>query len=189
MEQNLENQECKQIAIVNEQEYHVFREGYRENCKAHVLIPEISIALMPGYKFFPSDEELIVHFLKKKVSDEPVPINRIRNVNLYLFNPQQLSELYKVDGEEALYFFIPRDPKYNGTQLNRAAGDGYWTDIGEDTIIYSGSQPVGFRKTLVFFEGKLGHGMRTIWSMHEFSVYPNSARNDLKKPPQPASIA
>ncbi|KAK9289880.1 hypothetical protein L1049_008041 [Liquidambar formosana] len=165
----------------NKQEDLVFKEGYGEICRARLLIHDkISITSMPGYKFSPTDEELVVHFLK--VSNEPVPVNRIRNVNLYLFNPQQLYEMYKVDGEEALYFFVPRDQKYNGITLNRAAGDGYWTEIGVETIIYSGSQPVGFRKTLVFFEGKLGLGVQTIWSMHEYRVYPNSAPGTLWAP-------
>lgn len=45
----------------------------------------------PGYRFNPLDEELVVHYLKKKVLDQPLPPNRIIEVNLYRHNPEFLA--------------------------------------------------------------------------------------------------
>lgn len=48
--------------------------------------------LPAGFRFHPTDEELIVHYLKKKVtpsSSNPTP-SIIADINLYNFNPWEL---------------------------------------------------------------------------------------------------
>ncbi|MCD7465657.1 hypothetical protein HAX54_001690 [Datura stramonium] len=125
----------------------------------------------PGYRFCPHDEELIVHYLKKKVSNEPLPHDKIKEVNLYKHTPQELSENYSMLGEKEWYFFTPRDRKYpNGDRPNRAAGTGYWKATGADKPITHNNVKVGFRKALVFYEGKPPKGAKTNWIMHEFRV-------------------
>lgn len=44
----------------------------------------------PGIRFCPLEEELIICYLKKKVMNEPLPPNRIMDVELYKFSPAQL---------------------------------------------------------------------------------------------------
>lgn len=61
-------------------------------------IPESSAAeyfdsLPPGFLFSPSDKELVVDYLRKKISNRPLPINRIHVVDLYKYNPQQLTSM------------------------------------------------------------------------------------------------
>ena len=55
-----------------------------------------SIPIQPfpvGYKFCPTDEELITYYLKKKVFNEPdMPKTNIQEVNLYSYTPQELYE-------------------------------------------------------------------------------------------------
>ena len=49
------------------------------------------IDLPPGFRFHPTDEELIVHYLKKKVSSSPNPtVSIIADIDLYKFNPWDL---------------------------------------------------------------------------------------------------
>ncbi|KAK2967810.1 hypothetical protein RJ640_027704 [Escallonia rubra] len=125
----------------------------------------------PGYRFCPFDEELVVHYLKKKVLNEVLPHNKIREVNLYHHNPEQLTEKYQGLGEKEWYFFTPRDRKYrNGTRPNRAAGNGYWKATGADKSVKSKGVLVGFRKALVFYQGKPPKGDKTSWIMHEYRV-------------------
>ncbi|XP_044464403.1 NAC domain-containing protein 67-like [Mangifera indica] len=45
----------------------------------------------PGYRFKPSDDELVVHYLRKKILNEPLPPNRMVEVELYKRNPQDLA--------------------------------------------------------------------------------------------------
>ncbi|KAF2309431.1 hypothetical protein GH714_002415 [Hevea brasiliensis] len=89
-----------------------------------------------GYRFKPYDEELVVHYLKKKIMNEPLPPNRIKEVELYKYNPETLAANYKSNGENEWYFFTPRDRKHpNGGRPSRAAGNGYWRATGADKPI------------------------------------------------------
>lgn len=45
----------------------------------------------PGYRFCPLDEELVVHYLKNKVHSLPLPRNKIVELNLYSYNPEELA--------------------------------------------------------------------------------------------------
>nr|XP_016446208.1 PREDICTED: NAC transcription factor 29-like [Nicotiana tabacum] len=138
-----------------------------------------SLAFPPGYRFCPRDDELIVHYLKKKVMNEPLPSNEIKEVNLCMHSPQQLSETYPVVGEKEWYFFTPRDKKYkNGTRPNRAAGTGYWKATGADKPINHNGAIVGFRKALVYYQGEPQKGKKTNWIMHEYRV--NESRVEKK---------
>ncbi|MBA0838257.1 hypothetical protein Goarm_010330 [Gossypium armourianum] len=48
------------------------------------------IQLPPGFRFHPSDEELIVHYLKNKVTSNPLPASIIAEIDLYKYNPWEL---------------------------------------------------------------------------------------------------
>ncbi|EEF28067.1 conserved hypothetical protein [Ricinus communis] len=48
----------------------------------------------PGYKFKPFDRELVVFYLQKKILHEPLPPNRIREVILYNYNPEELADYF-----------------------------------------------------------------------------------------------
>ncbi|KAL4284537.1 hypothetical protein GQ457_16G006540 [Hibiscus cannabinus] len=125
----------------------------------------------PGFRFCPLDEELVLHYLKKKVMNLPLPQNRIMEVNLYSYNPEKLAEQHKQYGEKEWYFFTPRDKKYrNGTRPNRAAGDGFWKATGADREIRFNDGIIGYRKALVFYKGRPPRGDKTDWIMHEYRV-------------------
>lgn len=46
--------------------------------------------LPPGFRFHPTDEELVVHYLGKKVAMEPLPVSIIAEIDLYKFDPWEL---------------------------------------------------------------------------------------------------
>lgn len=46
--------------------------------------------LPPGFRFHPTDEELVVHYLKKKAAAAPLPVTIIAEVDLYKFDPWEL---------------------------------------------------------------------------------------------------
>ncbi|XP_027353942.1 NAC transcription factor 56-like [Abrus precatorius] len=136
--------------------------------------------LPPGFRFHPTDEELVVHYLKKKVASAPLPVSIIAEVDLYKFDPWELPAKASF-GEEEWYFFSPRDRKYpNGARPNRAATSGYWKATGTDKPVCSGTQKVGVKKSLVFYGGKPPRGVKTDWIMHEYRLADNKPNN---KPP------
>lgn len=126
--------------------------------------------LPPGFRFHPTDEELIVFYLRKQAMSQPCLAPIIPQVNIYKFDPWELpgqSEL--CEGE--WYFFTPREQKYpNGVRPNRATTSGYWKATGTDKPIYSGSRSVGVKKSLVFYQGRPPKGCKTDWIMHEYRL-------------------
>ncbi|CAH9105964.1 unnamed protein product [Cuscuta epithymum] len=134
--------------------------------------------LPPGYCFRPTDKELILEYLKKKILDKELPPNRIVEVELYKHTPEQLSANNAMVGENEWYFFTSREKKYpNGSRPKRAAGsaepgstNGYWKATGKDRTIQDGGKTIGFKKCLVFYEGKPSNGKKTSWLMHEYRV-------------------
>lgn len=137
---------------------------------------EAELQLPPGFRFFPTEEELVVHYLSKKAASQPLPVPIIADVDLYKFDPWQLPDM-ALFGEKEWYFFTPRDRKYpNGSRPNRAAGCGYWKATGADKPITSSApskavkQKVGVKKALVFYRGKPPNGAKTNWLMHEYRL-------------------
>ncbi|KAJ4971024.1 hypothetical protein NE237_004123 [Protea cynaroides] len=106
--------------------------------------------LPPGFRFHPTDEELIMFYLRNQTMLIPCPVSIIPEIEIYKFDPWELPEKAEF-GEKEWYFFSPRDWKYlNGLRPNRATGSGYWKATGTDKAIHSGSEYVGVKKALVF---------------------------------------
>ncbi|CAD6270751.1 unnamed protein product [Miscanthus lutarioriparius] len=131
-----------------------------------------NLNLPAGFRFHPTDEELIVHYLRNQAASMPCPVPIIAEVNIYQCNPWDLPAK-ALFGENEWYFFTPRDRKYpNGVRPNRAAGSGYWKATGTDKAILSTStsQNIGVKKALVFYGGRPPKGVKTDWIMHEYRL-------------------
>ncbi|XP_039124240.1 protein CUP-SHAPED COTYLEDON 2 [Dioscorea cayenensis subsp. rotundata] len=128
--------------------------------------------LPPGFRFHPTDEELITYYLLKKVLDSGFTGRAIAEIDLNKCEPWELPEKAKM-GEKEWYFFSLRDRKYpTGLRTNRATDAGYWKATGKDREIYStktGSL-VGMKKTLVFYKGRAPKGEKSNWVMHEYRL-------------------
>ncbi|KAL0316543.1 UNVERIFIED_CONTAM: NAC domain-containing protein 86 [Sesamum radiatum] len=151
-----------------------------------------------GYRFLPTDEELIVHYLKRKVYSQPLSYNNIPTVNLYQYtrkshvvfmrklymnscqeNKQKLfvgsptDVLGGDDEEKEWYLFSPRKRiSSGGTRVDRTTPYGYWKASTGDKPIKHNGEVVGYRNTLVYCKCKSPTGTvkKTNWIMHEYRL-------------------
>ncbi|KAG0461993.1 hypothetical protein HPP92_020469 [Vanilla planifolia] len=133
---------------------------------------EIESSLPPGFRFYPNDEELVCHYLYKKVTNHKITHGTMVEVDLHSREPWELPEVARLS-ENEWYFFSFRDRKYaTGLRANRATKSGYWKATGKDRVICNPRTRglVGMRKTLVFYQGRAPSGVKTSWVMHEFRL-------------------
>ncbi|KAM0947244.1 putative transcription factor NAM family [Dioscorea sansibarensis] len=130
--------------------------------------------VMPGFRFHPTEEELIEFYLRRKVEGKRFNVELITFLDLYRYDPWELPALAAI-GEKEWYFYVPRDRKYrNGDRPNRVTTSGYWKATGADRMIRAeSSRPIGLKKTLVFYSGKAPKGIRSSWIMNEYRLPPN----------------
>ncbi|CAO2817926.1 unnamed protein product [Amaranthus hypochondriacus] len=139
-------------------------------------------SLPPGFRFHPTDEELITFYLVNKISDSTFSCRAIADVDLNKSEPWDLPGKAKM-GEKEWYFFSLRDRKYpTGVRTNRATNTGYWKTTGKDKEIFNSvtTDLVGMKKTLVFYRGRAPRGEKTNWVMHEYRVHSRSAYRSAK---------
>ncbi|VAI24500.1 unnamed protein product [Triticum turgidum subsp. durum] len=136
----------------------------------------------PGFRFHPTDEELVGYYLRKKVASQKIDLDVIRDIDLYRIEPWDLTEHCGIGYEEQneWYFFSFKDRKYpTGTRTNRATMAGFWKATGRDKAVHERSRLIGMRKTLVFYKGRAPNGQKTDWIMHEYRL-----ETDENAPPQ-----
>ncbi|XP_028075694.1 protein BEARSKIN2 [Camellia sinensis] len=127
----------------------------------------------PGFRFHPTDEELLHYYLKKKVTFQKFDMEVIREVDLNKIEPWDLQERCKIGStpQNEWYFFSHKDRKYpTGSRTNRATNVGFWKATGRDKCIRNSFKKIGMRKTLVFYRGRAPHGQKTDWIMHEYRL-------------------
>ncbi|KAL6531228.1 hypothetical protein OROHE_014297 [Orobanche hederae] len=127
----------------------------------------------PGFRFHPTDEELVDYYLRRKVTSRSIDLDVIKDIDLYKIEPWDLQELCRLGTEEQndWYFFSHKDKKYpTGTRTNRATAAGFWKATGRDKAIYSKHDLIGMRKTLVFYKGRAPNGQKSDWIMHEYRL-------------------
>ncbi|KAG7568208.1 Leucine-rich repeat [Arabidopsis thaliana x Arabidopsis arenosa] len=136
---------------------------------------EMSIAvsaMFPGFRFSPTDVELISYYLRRKIDGDEDSVAVIAEVEIYKFEPWDLPEESKLKSENEWFYFCARGRKYpHGSQSRRATKLGYWKATGKERTVKSGNQVVGTKRTLVFHIGRAPRGERTEWIMHEYCIH------------------
>jgi len=142
--------------------------------------------LPPGFRFHPTDEEVITSYLLQKFLNPSFDPRAMGEVDLNKCEPWDLPSKAKM-GEKEWYFFCHKDMKYpTGMRTNRATKEGYWKATGKDREIFkpaaaaggAGRELVGMKKTLVFYMGRAPRGSKTNWVMHEFRLEGKSRHNN-----------
>ncbi|CAO2172602.1 unnamed protein product, partial [Urochloa humidicola] len=138
------------------------------------------VGLPIGFRFRPTDEELLLHYLRRKALDCPIPAGIIPDADLARLHPWDLlppsgaAAGGDADGER-FFFHRPATRCWRkGGGAARAAGTGVWRPSGKEKLIVSPrcKRPVGTKRTLVFCRGRGAAGARTGWAMHEYRLLP-----------------
>ncbi|OEL30046.1 NAC domain-containing protein 83 [Dichanthelium oligosanthes] len=156
------------------------------------VVKEAGVAkprLPPGFRFRPTDEELVVHYLRRRALASPLPAAvDIPDIRILAHDPSDL--LPPGWSEQERYFFTCKEAKYvKGRRANRATGAGYWKATGKEKPVAvtvpapappKGGAPghaqqgqavlVGMKRSLVFYRGKPPTGSKTDWVMHEYRL-------------------
>nr|ANV19798.1 NAC6 [Haloxylon ammodendron] len=131
--------------------------------------------LPPGFRFEPTDEELLFQYLRCKIFSLPLPASVIPEVHYSKLDPWELPG----DSMEEKYVFTQKVEKHRRrNQYNKATHSGYWKVItsSEEHIFPPSNLNLlgvyGLKRTLVYHF--LNNGP-TDWIMHEYSLaYMNS---------------
>ncbi|KAK9134876.1 hypothetical protein Syun_014206 [Stephania yunnanensis] len=134
---------------------------------------ELESCVPPGFRFHPTEEELVGYYLNRKVNSEKIDLDVIVDIDLYRIEPWDIQDRCNLGYEEQSewYFFSHKDKKYpTGTRTNRATAAGFWKATGRDKAVLAKHKIIGMRKTLVFYKGRAPNGKKTDWIMHEYRL-------------------
>ncbi|KAF2309791.1 hypothetical protein GH714_005130 [Hevea brasiliensis] len=145
-------------------------------------------SLPPGCRFYPSDGQLLCHYLtsKNRTTNEANDGNRtvsgydlIKELDLYSLEPFDLPEnacySYGYGGRKRHWYCYTKVRVLNesrGGKSRRAKG-GYWRRSGRvrDVVDPSGKVVVGTRTRFVFYLGNsVKNAIRTDWVLHEYAL-------------------
>ncbi|KAL3730104.1 hypothetical protein ACJRO7_027153 [Eucalyptus globulus] len=138
---------------------------------ATVIIPE---NLPVGYRFHPTDEELVDHYLKLKVLGFIDNICIIPEVDICKWEQRELAQRFKEqsvissdDKVQEWWFFCPQMQR-----IQRSTCLGYWKKTGVDRTIKARdkNREIGTKKTLVFHKGRSSQGIKTNWIVHAYHL-------------------
>ncbi|KAI4318817.1 hypothetical protein MLD38_032482 [Melastoma candidum] len=142
--------------------------------------------LPPGFRFFPTEEELVTYYLPNKIRPRREHLGRLIDlvipvVDIYEFNPWDLPRLYAEScrgDPEQWFFFIPRqESEARGGRPRRLTTGGYWKATGCPGYVYSSgnNRIVGLKRTMVFYQGRAPTGAKTEWKMNEYKAVEGEA--------------
>ncbi|KAJ8529865.1 hypothetical protein K7X08_036700 [Anisodus acutangulus] len=134
-----------------------------------------NVNLPPGFRFYPTDEELVVHFLHRKVALLPCHPDVIPDLDLYPYDPWDLDGKAMAEGNK-WYFYSRRTE-------SRITENGYWKSLGVDEPIFSSSSDanIGMKKNYAFYIGEPPEGVKTNWVMQEYSLCDSSSASGTSR--------
>ncbi|XP_047313444.1 NAC domain-containing protein 90-like, partial [Impatiens glandulifera] len=133
---------------------------------------------LPGFRFYPTEEELISFYLHHKLNATPgldttavIPVLH----DIFQTDPWHLPNLSGEQCRQEMgqwFFFSPmQEREAGGSRPCRVTGTGYWKATGSPGYVYSmENKVIGLKKSMVFYMGKTPVGQKTKWKMNEYKA-------------------
>ncbi|XP_042479704.1 NAC domain-containing protein 68-like [Macadamia integrifolia] len=143
--------------------------------------------LPAGFRFDPSDRQLILYYLTRKVRTPCFKVPYIKEVDVYNSHPRDLiTQAHGGDGSSSstrrnknmnqyYYFFTQRKRKHEQGKSSRASrevknGASWKANSGEQNVKdYKSDKEIGLKTTLVYYKDK-NPKSKTNWIMHEYRL-------------------
>ncbi|CAO2207413.1 unnamed protein product [Urochloa humidicola] len=138
--------------------------------------------LPPGFRFRPTDEELVVQYLRRKAFGLPLPAAVIPSVpNLYSLDPWDIPTTDASEGEKYFFAIRPAGGSGKGGGGARATASGRWKPAGKEKPVVlprpcgGGSLLVGVKRTMTFAprrkkKAPAAEELAAGWVMHEYRL-------------------
>ncbi|KAJ9171603.1 hypothetical protein P3X46_014945 [Hevea brasiliensis] len=127
-----------------------------------------------GFRFHPTDEEIVGYYLKHKMNGKDSLVNHIvGEIDLCQCEPWDIPDRCLISSnDQAWYFFSRPDYKYsNSKRANRTTRAGFWKVTGKIRHIKAEEtgREIGNKRSLVFYK-KVSDSkpLRTSWVIHEY---------------------
>ncbi|KAK9283154.1 hypothetical protein L1049_011385 [Liquidambar formosana] len=123
-----------------------------------------------GFRFHPSDRELVFHYLYRKVVGKPLPCEHVVT-ECDLYGEREPWQIYGGSTEKIRYFFTKLKKKTDGgSRIDRTIGSGTWKGQRvASSVLDEQGRCIG-RKKMLTYENKgsaMNHGR---WVMHEYGL-------------------
>ncbi|KAI6678272.1 hypothetical protein NL676_039068 [Syzygium grande] len=132
-----------------------------------------------GLRFKPREDELVDHHLRRKLRGETETICVIPELCIYKWEPRDLFARYNV------FLLLPRDNKIpNSLRSSRKTEFGFWKVTSKIRVVRAlgTGKEIGFKRILVYYEGRQGNARRTDFVLHEYHLNSNVSNSEIPRP-------
>ncbi|XWS31953.1 hypothetical protein CRYUN_Cryun23aG0119700 [Craigia yunnanensis] len=120
-----------------------------------------------GYRFHPTDKELVDHYLWNKILDRDSLVQAIKEVDgLFNKDPRELPRYSEIKSADQVWYFFSR--RQDNKRVSRTTDKGFWKVTGKARNV-KGKRGSAVKKTLVFYEGRTPNAKWTPWVIHEYT--------------------
>nr|KJB24523.1 hypothetical protein B456_004G149000 [Gossypium raimondii] len=139
-----------------------------------------------GYRFHPTDKELVDHYLWNKILDRDSLVQAIKEVDsLFNKDPWELPGWSKIQSADQVWYFFSR--RGDNKRVKRTTDKGFWKVTGKPRKV-KGKKGCAAKKSLVFYEGRTPNAKWTPWVIHEYT-FTSTLLDNRKKEDETANAS
>ncbi|KAJ9177823.1 hypothetical protein P3X46_012995 [Hevea brasiliensis] len=137
-----------------------------------------SLKLPPGFRFCPTDQELVLHFLYRKASLLPSHEIIPDLHHLHPLDPWNLHGKALSSGNQ--WYFFAHMMEFESQQ--QVTENGLWKQLDVQQPIFSDSgNKIGIKNYLVYYIGQHPAAIETNWMMHQYHLCNSSSPKRIRK--------